>query len=427
MGPLFTFAYLAYMLASPVSWFPDLAATNVQMYIVLIALLATVPKVRTEGAFRHTPQMTVAAVLFVWLLCSPLTHLWFGGVLKAFAEQFPLLVLLFLLRINCARAVSRRRLVMGLVLLMTALTAVGIYQYQVNPDVPDNKFVLRYSVGDMENTHVIYRLKGQGLLDDPNDFAQILLICAMLSTLFWSDSKLLNLIRVIVPFCILFYGVFQTHSRGALVAIAAAIASSLRRKLKLWGSVLVAVLVVGGLLAVNFTGGREVSVEGGKDRLDIWSDGLGLLKQTYFMGETYGQFSEQIGITAHNSVLLVAAELGLLGLILFVALWVLSFIQVNRIRVAASGAAPELPVLRESRALELALVAFVTTSWFLSRAFTAAPFMLIGLVAGFVAEQGERSDKLELTPRWPVWLRTSILISMAALAVIWAMVRFRGV
>jgi len=53
--------------------------------------------------------------------------------------------------------------------------------------------------------------------------------------------------------------------------------------------------------------------------------------------------------------------------------------------------------------------------------------MLIGLVAGFVAEQGERSDKLELTPRWPVWLRTSILISMAALAVIWAMVRFRGV
>jgi len=427
MGLLFTFAYLAYMLASPVSWFPGLAATNVQMYIVLIALLATVPKVRTEGAFRHTPQMTVAAVLFLWLVCSPLTHLWFGGALKAFTEQFPFIVLLFLLRINCARAISRRRLVTGLVLLMTALTAVGIYQYQVNPDVPDNKFVLRYSVGDMENAHVIYRLKGQGLLDDPNDFAQILLICAMLSTLFWSDSKLLNLIRVVVPLCILFYGVFQTHSRGALVAIAAAIASSLRKKLKLWGSVLVAMLVVGGLLAVNFTGGREVSVEGGMDRLDIWSDGLGLLKQTYFMGVTYGQFSEQIGITAHNSVLLVAAELGLLGLILFVALWVLSFIQVNRIRVAASGAAPELPVLRESRALELALVAFVTTSWFLSRAFTAAPFMLIGLVAGFVAEQGERSDKLELTPRWPVWLRTSILISMAALAVIWAMVRFRGV
>jgi O-antigen ligase len=427
MGPLFTFAYVAYMLVSPVSWFPDLAAANVQMYIVLIAVLATAPKLGTESPFRHTPQMTVAVVLFVWLICSPLTHLWFGGAMKAFSDQFPLLILLFLIRINCATAASRKRLVLGLVLLMTALTAVGIYQYHANPDVPDNKFVLRYDVGDPGNSHIIHRLKGQGLVDDPNDFAQLLLICAMLATLFWSDSKLLNLIRVVVPFCILLYGVFQTHSRGALVAIAAAIASSLRKKLKLWGSVLVAVLVVGGLLAANFTGGREVSVEGGMDRLDIWSDGLGLLKQTYFMGVTYGQFSEQIGITAHNSVLLVAAELGLLGLILFVALWVLSFIQVSRIRSAVSGATPDVPVLREARALELALVAFVTTSWFLSRAFTAAPFLLIGLVAGFVAEQGKRSDELELTPRWPVWLRTSILISMAALGVIWAMVRFRGI
>jgi O-antigen ligase len=427
MGLLFTFIYIAYMLASPVSWFPDLAAANIQMYVVVIALLATAPKLFTVSAFRYTPQMTVAVVLFIWLLCSPITHLWFGGALKAFTEQFPLLVLLFLLRVNCARAAPRRRLILGLVLMMTALAATGIYQYHANPDVTGNKFVLRYSVGDGENAHLIYRLKGQGLLDDPNDFAQILLICAMLSTQFWSDSKLLNLVRVVVPFCILFYGVFQTHSRGGLVAIAAAIAASLRRKLKLWGSVLVAVLVMGGLLAVNFTGGREVSVEGGMDRLDIWSDGLGLLKQSYFMGVTYGQFGEQVGITAHNSVLLVAAELGLLGLILFIALWVLSFTQVSRIRMAASGGTPDVVTLRASRAFELALVAFVTTSWFLSRAFTAAPFLLLGLVAGFVAEQGERSDELELTPRWPVWLRTSTLISMAALGVIYAMVRFRGV
>ena len=45
------------------------------------------------------------------------------------------------------------------------------------------------------------------------------------------------------------------------------------------------------LLALNFTAGRQISLAGGADRLDLWSEGLTLLRSSPLWGIGFGLLS----------------------------------------------------------------------------------------------------------------------------------------
>jgi O-antigen ligase len=264
----------------------------------------------------------------------------------------------------------------------------------------------------------------------------MMLVTIMLSTMLWGDNRFSNFVRVILPIGVLIGGIYLTHSRGALVALAVTLAVALRRKLKLWGSAVFAVLFAGGLFAARFTGGREISMESGADRLSLWSEGLNLLKGSHFLGIGYRNFADEIGMTAHNSILLVATETGLLGLLLFLAVISISFLQLRNLYSMVKLSAPQHglaervvdgEVLRELRACELALTAFLASSWFLSRAYHPLPYLLVGLTAALVAEQGDLHPDWELSPRWTTWLWTSVAASVGAIALVYLMVRLRAV
>ena len=292
-----------------------------------------------------------------------------------------------------------------------------------------NEFVFRQGLDDDSNgtVGVDYRLKAQGLLDDPNDFAQAMLLGIVLLTVLWGSNWVTNFFGVILPGGILLYGIYLTHSRGALVAMAITLAVALRKKLKLWGSIAFAFLLAAGMLAARFTGGRQISVGSGADRLELWSEGLYLLKHSRLLGIGYHNFADQVGLTAHNSLLLVATETGVLGLIVFISGFVICFYQIFRLTRALTEMGGQERLLRELRSYELALTAYLSSSWFLSRAYNPIPYLLIALVACVVAQQAELHPDWELTPSWPVWLRTSVLASVGALALIYAMVRLRTV
>ncbi len=433
MGLILTIFYLLYMLGTPAAWLPWLAQSSALVYVSVVAFVASMPRLLTGSLFRHTPQIVVFGGFFGVLICTPLLQRWFGGVVIAFRELIPYLVLLFLIRVNFDTTSRRKILIFALLVLMVTLALAGAYNYHAYQTDPENKFVFRQNVyGDaaaVEGSDLMldYRLKAQGILDDPNDFAQVMLVTIALSTVFWGQNKLANLFLVLVPGAVLLYAISLTHSRGALVAMVVTMMVALRRRLKLWGAALAGMLIAAGLLVGQFAGGRQISVSSGADRLDLWSEGLYLFKHSFGLGIGIHNYADQVGQTAHNSILLVAVESGFIGMTLFLALFVICFTQLQRIIRPLDGSEPDPVLAHEARSFEAALAAYLATSWFLSRAYNPIPYLLVGLVAALAFQAAERLPGVPLLPRWPIIVRNSLILGPLCLGCIYILVRLRAV
>jgi O-antigen ligase len=157
-------------------------------------------------------------------------------------------------------------------------------------------------------------------------------------------------------------------------------------------------------MALHFTGGREISAQSGSDRTALWSSGLQMLKSHPLFGVGLGSFADSCdgcGHTAHNSVMVCAAELGLFGLYF----WCLFLFPTVRDALAIASPAKvsvaepvesveeEFPlstrkiaavdkatINRLGRLLVLSLTGFLVAGWFLSRAYVMTFFLLGGMV-----------------------------------------------
>lgn len=129
--------------------------------------------------------------------------------------------------------------------------------------------------------------------------------------------------------------------------------------------------------------------------MDIWKRGVGYMLSHPALGVGADAFAVAEGrlsaearqrhrygrgfqwSTAHNSFIQIGAELGVLGLVLFVALLAAAFRLLSRLRRWAGG---ESAVL--AQVLAGSLVAFVVTATFLSQAYSAYLYTLLGMIVG---------------------------------------------
>ncbi len=431
MGLILTLIYFLYMYVSPATWIPWLSTITVQPFMAALASLCTIPRFLTRSPFKVSPPLLLFAAFCIIVIISPVFHGWFGGVTETFYAIVIPAFFLFLIPLNVDTSARRKIVVLALFCSMLGLSLAGIREYHLAPE--ESKFVMveGIDVDDeapaTEDRPILYRLKAQGLIDDPNDFAQMLLVTVSLSFIWWSRKWLTNILFVLAPASILLYAVYLTHSRGALVAIVVMVAVAFRRRLRLLGSVTLAAAMAIALLLSKFTGGREVGMTGGADRLDLWSDGWEMFKQSPLYGHGFGSYVDTMNIAPHNSVILVAVELGLIGLVVWVSIFVLSFAQLNRIVTPSDGTPPDPTLRQHAVCLETALAAFLATSWFLSRAYYPTSFVLVGLVGGLVYQESVRRPGADLMPPWRTCILWSLAASAAALALVYVMLRLQKV
>lgn len=221
----------------------------------------------------------------------------------------------------------------------------------------------------------------------------------------------MNIACVLLPVGVLLFGVFLTHSRGALLALLAVAVAAARRRI---GTV-PALFVAGGLFvaasALHFTGGREISADAGADRTGLWGVGLQMLKSHPLFGVGFGNFADQCGgcgHTAHNSIVVCAGELGLFGLYfwsLFLfptvrdALMIASPAKVTERVPVSEDTGPSPVFARKIDSIDtaevnrlghlalLSLTGFLVAGLFLSRAYVLTLFLLGG-IAEVVFEMG---------------------------------------
>jgi O-antigen ligase len=403
MGFALTILYVLLSYLSPEELVPVLAPYHIQLVIAVLALLASTPGLLNAGIEKLFSFYCLLAVLFLVLFSST----WNNGPglgLRAFGDFGANSVVFLLVIANCQSL--RRMKIIGAVVAFIAVYYVSRGAYALWSGNYSSEFLLNQHVG--EGTEYLTRIEGLAFLNDPNDFAQLLVSWLPLLWL-WRDPdrRVWNLLFVYLPAGVLCAGLYLTHSRGGMLALGLLIFLSVRNRL---GSTLSAVSVgfMGvGMMALNFTGGREISGEAGADRMDAWSAGLAFVKRSPLLGIGYGRFAEEYERTAHNSFVLCISEIGLLGYFCWLALivaavmgarWALQHEVQASAAEEASVSAPgnvEFPghvtepsstgesLAEDYRCTKLfihSLAGFLAAAWFLSRAYVLTLYLLLGLM-----------------------------------------------
>jgi hypothetical protein len=398
MGFALTILYFftTYLGAETVSG--PLVAYHVELIIAVVLILISLPFL-PRAKILKTPQSLALIGLSVAVFISIFITGWVGGAVKAFQDFIPNEFAYFLICVHCN---SRRKLQIIILLLMFVCLFVIVRGSMELASHPSGSTVTSYLYEHSDEAgHPLYRLRGQGFINDPNDFAQLIVCLIPLVFIFWKQkSRAWNIFLVILPVCALVYGAYLTHSRGFLMAFLAMAVMVGRRRVGIVLSLLGAGALFLGASWLNFTGGRDVSVVAGSGRMRLWAGGLGLLKSHPLFGVGFGRLPEYIGLTAHNSIVLCAAELGLFGLFF----WSLFLFPTVRDAFAlaspdqVSEAAPVVPeetlnpsptvpvegfdkveTNRMGQLLLLSLTGFLVAGFFLSRAFVLTFFLLGGI------------------------------------------------
>jgi hypothetical protein len=438
MGFVLSILYLVTYYLTPATMFGPLAAYRIELILAALVVVVSLPAL-TKSFVLKTPQsLALIGLAFAVVLSVLIGERWLGGSVKAFLDFIPNALAYFLVCLHCN---SKKKLqVLVLMLLFVCLFVIAHGSLDLLHGVPESA---PPQSGDTESTgpilwniehpylltqrsdagETIYRLMGLGEINDPNDFGQLTACVIPLMFIFWRAKKMFqNIAFVILPVCVLLFGVFLTHSRGALLALIAMAVVAARRRIGTVPALLLAASLFIGAMALHFTGGREISATAGEDRTVLWGEGLQILKAHPLFGVGFRDMPDytEENDTAHNSVVVCAAELGLFGLYF----WSLFLFPTARDALVISSpmkvseGAPIVPqngqfqqaarkieavdkaeINHLGRLLVLSLTGFLVTGWFLSRAFVMTLFLLGGM-AEMVYEMALRRGMI--APRLPL-------------------------
>lgn len=361
MGIFLTLLYILASYLSPEVIFGSLAEYRSELIVAVLAFLASIFSLQGSNLTRVPQALALVGISFVVLLSFVFNGL-FGLAPTALLTFLPQAFTFFLVFVNFRKKSHLQMLT--LVLLFVCLFTIYHGYQALNSGRTEDPYL--FSMGGVEEGTRLYRIRGLADINDPNDFAQLIVTVIPCVFFFWRKKNLIwNVPVVLFPVGLLIYGMFLTHSRGSILALLSILIVAGRRKFGTIPALISAAVVFVGATAIGWTGGRDISVEAGSDRLEAWSTGLGLIKSHPIFGVGFKRFTEYYEITAHNSIVVCAAELGLVGLFF----WVMFILpSVRDMMVVGSEPPPAAPVEQEG-----ASYAYRQASWGGGAAVLEAP------------------------------------------------------
>ena len=244
-----------------------------------------------------------------------------------------------------------------------------------------------------------------GTMFDPNDIAFYILSFITLNLIFMTKNNSL-FVRTISLFNITtgLIIILKTGSRGGLVALLMVIAFLLFSKNRVFNTSLItkaAILMMVFLLLqfINFNNARyktildlrdDYNTTGEEGRIAIWKSGMKMMFTHPFTGVGFNRFPEGAGRdreargldsakwqTAHNSLIQIGAETGIIGFILF---WVLSLNAFKIFsRISRNSESGELAAIGEFA--KVGFLGLFVGAMFLSQAYSVYWAFYIGFSA----------------------------------------------
>ncbi len=364
-----------------------------------------------------SPQFTLIPPLVIVAWIGMGLSGWWGGIVKILDLLLPP-IFLFVAASGAVRSVRQLRVFMW-ILIACACVLVLHGHWQIRDGVSWTGVV-----------PIEGRITYAGIFNDPNDMGLLFVICiASALYLLGSTASKLGRLALLAAFGWLLYGVYLTDSRGTMLATLAILGFSIWRRygwavLATCGALAVPVLIASTRLAQ--IDAEEASAEG---RLDAWYEGIQLWLQHPLFGVGFSNFSDHQRLTAHNSLVLAMAELGIVGYTLWLAFVGYSGYMLYRLAFAGdparSASEPERTQreIAASRALFACGLGFAVGAFFLSQSYKYLLFLLCGLAVGrylgTLAATGEApSYSINASfIKWPA-------MAMASIVILWVSLKF---
>lgn len=420
LGHPFTYLmpYIAVLYIRPHEYVSWLVGVPILPLLLLLALFAwfAQPDKRLES-----PQHRLMLWLHFFLVFSVLLTGWMGGAAKAFFDFLPTLILFYVL----STAIDSTRRLRALFMLIGAAGAVmalhGIQQASTEDGVG-------WTGAQMIERRITYL----GFLNDPNDLAMALLM-GLPMALYVANTARQFLVRWAYrsTAVLMIYGVYLTNSRGGILALGTMSLAYSMLRYGIWRGLLVLPVFVATLVVLAPSRGGEISAEeeSAAGRVEAWYEGFQMLRSHPLFGVGYNMFGEHHVRTAHNSFVLVIAELGVLGYYVWLSniiLTVTMLLQIERTRQLAPGGDPASTDWRElhsiSRALLYGMIAGLVASMFLSRSYTVIWYVQIGMIVA--VHQLARRLWPAISPiGFGIWWGRLFVVSLVSIVVLWLLTR----
>jgi hypothetical protein len=462
MGFVLSILYFVVYYLTPATLFGPLAAYRIELILAAIITFISLPVLPKSYLLKTSQSVALIGLAFAASFSVLFGMHWAWGAVLAFPAFIPYAFAYLLVCLHINAKMRLQILVAMLLFVCLFVIAHGYFDltYRVSAGDPLQSVTVD-SIGhnqwDVDHPYLFimkndagetfYRLRGLGLINDPNDFGQLLVCVIPLIFIFWrAKSVLQNVAFVLLPVSALLFGMYLTHSRGALLALMAVAVVAAQRRIGILPALLLAVAVFATAMALHFTGGRDISADSGADRTALWSSGMEMLKSHPLFGVGLNSFADNCdgcGHTAHNSVVVCAAELGTFGFFFWCmflfptvrdALTIASPKKVSDVEQFPLRENISLPPMKKAetinkaeinrlgRLLVLSLTGFLVAGWFLSRTYILTFFLLGGLVEA-VFEIALRQGMI--APRLPVpaVLRYSGVLALLLVLLMYIMLR----
>ncbi len=415
MSFIFLLLYLVSTFIRPQDWMIGFYGKPLILIISVITVLSLIfeRSLQKGSGLIKVPQNYLIIGLFLAVPLSHLSHLFIWGARHS-VTIFYVNVVLFFIILNALNTEKKLKIAIWLIVGLIVLMAIqGIYQSKTG-----------FGWAGQEMTEINQEGKGRinwiGIFNDPNDLA-LTFVIAIGIVLAFSFGKIKIFLKIIcIPLlAVLLFGLYLTNSRGGVLALLSTVSFYfIKRSRKFLLGGIIAAIFIGAIL--NFAPSRmsllSAEEESAAARIDMWYSGIQMVKESPFFGRGYGMFTEENPLTTHNSYMLVAAELGLVGLFFFMGLIYASFKELNLIQKTD-------PVLKPAAlGLQSTLVGFCVAAFFLSRSYVILPYLLFALSGSMFHVTQQRNKKLQF-----IFLKNDILhtglLSIGILVLIYVAVK----
>ncbi|MDO8860427.1 O-antigen ligase family protein [Haliea sp. E1-2-M8] len=238
----------------------------------------------------------------------------------------------------------------------------------------------------------VWQIRYVGIFNDPNDLGMYLLFCIPLILYFLNRDGFGLKVALWIPLLLLhLYAVWLTNSRGTMVALMAIVVLYALFRYGGIKAVVVLAIAVPILTPVFYAVAPSRMLitddSSSMERIYAWNEGIKMFKWRPVFGIGKAGFMDYHPKTAHNSWVLVLAELGMLGYSLWMAMLSYSVFQLwykykfLGDRLAALGAltAHEIRERKIAFALLFAILGALAAAFFLSRSYIVVIFLMCGL------------------------------------------------
>ncbi|MCP3850246.1 MAG: O-antigen ligase family protein, partial [Gammaproteobacteria bacterium] len=404
----FLFAlYIAFVFIRPHEIWNEYSELSIIKFIMIFCILSVL---LFHRPIKFYPQFWMFVLLIPLIMISAYLN-GYGSKGIEHSEQIILsLILPFFLASNTLTSLKRQNIIIW-IMIIASLLMIHNGHVQFN-SIDGYGWAGNSHLVSGNDRGVLGRITYVGFFSDPNDLGLLIVMNLPFLMLYFYWGGIFKKILMILIFIIFLYGIYLTGSRGtmlgaACVVIAYYLINNAGKKLFLF-TVLLAPIIATIIASYAGVGSSDESASG---RLEAWYDGIYMLIANPAFGIGMGNFHGLHGRTAHNSYILIAAELGVPGYTLwggalfFTILpgyFIVKAQQLDKVRGIEEKSIKDEILM--NKAILFSMIGFLITAFFLSRTYTVVAFCFMGIAyASYVRI-------VRLIPEYKVFVNSDVLI-----------------